>query len=372
MRAKGTRAQVAPIQISVVISAGLALALAAGNSLAQGKGQQDRYRTSAGSSSSEATPTSILISPDENYRIGPGDVVDVQVEMAPELSRTFRVTAEGTFQMPFVGRVPAKDKTPEELGDYIAERLRGRYLKNPIVAVMVKQINSHSFFVQGAVRRPGVYQIEGRPSLLELITVAGGLADNHGSSALIIRKLKGKIPEAAEPAPQTSRESSSPAPSPQPPAPNSEVEVDAKYELKTVNINGLLKGRFDQNTFVEAGDIINIPPTDIFFVAGEVREPGSFPLKEGTTLRQALSLAQGMTFKAATGRGIIFREDPLSGKRQEIKVDIGAVMSGKSEDIAIVANDIVIIPNSRTKSVGGVILNSFGLGASQIPITILR
>jgi len=145
----------------------------------------------------------------------------------------------------------------------------------------------------------------------------------------------------------------------------SKAAEDPQYELKTVNISGLYKGRIDQNVFIEPGDIVTIPPIDVFFVAGEVNAPGSFPLKDGTTLRQAISLAQGTSFNAATGNGVIFREDLANGKRQEIKVDIGSVMKGKQEDIAIQANDIIIVPNSRAKSVGNALLKAFGMGAAQ-------
>jgi GTP cyclohydrolase II len=83
-------------------------------------------------------------------------------------------------------------------------------------------------------------------------------------------------------------------------------------------------------------------------------------LKDGTTLRQAISLAQGTKYQAALGRGIIFREN-TSGQREELHVDIGAVMSGKKEDITIAANDIVMVPNSRSKSIGGAVLKAFGM-----------
>jgi protein involved in polysaccharide export with SLBB domain len=134
------------------------------------------------------------------------------------------------------------------------------------------------------------------------------------------------------------------------------------------NINGLLRGNFGQNnTVIEPGDIINIPPTDVFFVAGEVRSPGSYPLKDGTTLRQAISLAQGTTFRAKSSKGVIFREDQKTGRRQEIPVDISAVMSGKQPDIPIRANDIVIVPNSTFKSVGSTILTAFGVNSARLP-----
>jgi len=146
------------------------------------------------------------------------------------------------------------------------------------------------------------------------------------------------------------------------------LDEKATYDIQRVNINSLLKGNFGQNLPIQPGDIINIPEGDIFFVAGEVRSPGSFPLKDGTTLRQAISLAQGITFRAKPSMGLIFREDPATGKRQEIKIDLSEVMSGKKEDVPILANDIVIVPNSRFKSVAGTVLNAFGVNSVRIPM----
>jgi polysaccharide export outer membrane protein len=305
--------------------------------------------------SPEPTLPSVVTSPNEDYRIGPSDVIEIRVEDAPELSRLARISAAGTFLMPYLGVVNAKDKTVQELENFIADRLRGRYLKDPHVTVLVRQINSRSFFIQGAVRRPGVYQIEGRPSLLKLITVAGGLMENHGSTAFIIRELKSQKAASAheEVEPKLGGADVS----------NQETEPKAEYEMLQVNINSLLKGHFDQNIFIEPQDFVNIPPTDVFFVAGEVVGPGAFPLKEGTTLRQAISLAQGTTFKAALGNTIIFREDQ-NGKRQEIRVDLAAVMRGKKEDLPIMANDVIIVPNSRIKTTLAPILNAFGYGVA--------
>ena len=307
--------------------------------------------------------TAVLVSPEEDYRIGPNDVIDIRVENMPELTQTFRVTAAGTFLMPFVGRVSAVMKTTEELAQLIADGLRGDYLKDPRVSVSVKEFNSRSFFIQGSVRTPGVFQIEGRPSMLELLTLAGGLTETHGANAYIIRRIK--TPAQKEPEPNLAKQVvEKNGNGEQDPAP----EETPKYELKSANINGLLKGRFDQDVLLEPGDIINIPASDIFFVAGEVNAPGSFALKDGTTLRQAISLAQGTKFNASLGRGIIFRENS-TGKREEVHVDIGAVMSGKKEDIAIAANDIVMVPNSRSKSIGGALLKAFGMTTiTRVPI----
>jgi polysaccharide export outer membrane protein len=309
----------------------------------------------------------VLVSGGEDYRIGTNDVLDVQVENAPELSGEVRVNAAGAFPMYFLGPVAALNKTPEEVAQFITDQLRGEYLRSPKVTVKVKEYNSRSFFIQGSVRSPNVYQIEGKPSLLELITLAGGLAENHGSTAFVIRKLKSST---APPPPQPINTSVSRATdnATTDAGPDATGENGPRYELKSVNINQLLKGHFEQDMFLEPGDIINIPPADVFFVAGEVNTPGSYPLKDGTTLRQAISLAQGTKFNAALDRGIIFREG-TSGKREEVKVDIGAVMTGKKEDLAILANDIIIVPNSRTKTIGGALLRAFGLSSvGRVPL----
>ena len=349
-------------QLSFALLLGVLAAFISEEVVAQGTkpGLPGQGQTSSSSSPSAPSrgASNVLVAPDEDYRIGPGDVIEVQIENAPELSRSFRVTAKGTFLMSFLGRVTAKDKTPEELSQYIAERLRGEYLKNPNVSIVVKEYNSRSFFIQGSVRSPGVFQIEGRPSLLKLVTLAGGLSVDHGSNAFIIRQVK-----PADDKDEAAAENGKPSP-----AAANNPDENEEYELLKVSITGLLRGNFDNNMFLEPGDIINIPPADIFFVAGEVNAPGQFPLKEGTTLRQALSMAQGTKFEAALGRCIIFRDD-ANGKREEIRVDIKAVMNGKKEDVAILPNDIIIVPNSQFKSVGGALLRAFGVTTVQrVPV----
>ncbi|MGH9825593.1 MAG: polysaccharide biosynthesis/export family protein, partial [Blastocatellia bacterium] len=293
-----------------------------------------------------AVSPGVLYSADDDYRIGVGDVLQINVQDGPELSGMFRVNSSGSILMPFLGRLIVLGATPEDLQKQIADGLRGQYLLDPQISVVVAQYTSRTFFIQGAVRMPGVFQIEGHPSLLKLITLAGGLQEDHGSTAFIIREIKSFSEEqaGAKPASATRPRTIAPgtitedkpgqsaSPATLNPKDNADLD-DAKYELRKVNINGLLRGNFSQNVVIQPGDIINIPPTDVFFVAGEVRSPGSFPLRDGTTLRQAISLAQGMTFRARPGAGVIFREDPATGKRQEIKVDLNEVMSGKKPDI---------------------------------------
>ena len=316
--------------------------------------QQPKIQPSApsgGSGEMSTTPT-ILVSTSEDYRIGPRDVIEIKVDDAPELSVTAAVSADGTFLMPYLKRLKAEGKTTDELAKEIADGLRGKYLKDPNVMIFVKQFNSRAFFILGAVKKPGVYQIEGKPSLIKLLTIAGGPADNHGSTAIILHEVKKDTAAVSKP-PAAETASAS--------------EDEPEYSVRTVNINGIFKGLGLENkeAYLEPGDIINVLPADVFFVAGEVFAPGQFPLSEGTTLRQAMALAQGTTFNAAIGDGIIFRTDPATGRRDEIKVDVGAVMKNRKPDILLVAGDIVLVPNSKTRTIGNAVLKALGMGAAQ-------
>jgi polysaccharide export outer membrane protein len=344
--------------LKILLTLILTLAVLAPAALAQQRQQPQQPKPQGTPPGEPNTTPTILVSPDEDYRIGSRDVIEVRVEDATELTGTFAINADGTFMMPYLKRMKAEGKTTEELATAIADGLRGRYLKDPQVLVSVKQYHSRTFFIQGSVRRPGVYQIEGRPSLLKLITVAGGLADNHGSSAYVIREIKHKKASSESAEPQMSQVAAKTDGSPQ-------QEEVPDYDFMTINITGMLKGQGEKNMFLEPGDIVNVPPVDVFFVAGEVNSPNSFQLKDGTTLRQAITLAQGLTYNAAPGNGVIFRDDVATGKRLEIKVNIGQVMAGKKDDVALMPNDIVLVPNSRAKTVGNAILKAFGMGAAQ-------
>ncbi len=325
--------------------------------------QQPQIKPPAQSMGEFNTTPTIIVSPDQDYRIGPRDVIEIRIEDAPELSFTIPVNADGTFLMSYLGRITAQEKTPEELGREIANGLRGKYLKNPQVLVAVKQFNSRSFFITGAVQRPGVYQIEGRPSLFKLITVAGGLRENYGSTAFIMREAKDKKSAASDDSPKI-KQVSAVAQNTANQGADANGEETAEYITKTVNITGMLRGIIQANMYLEPGDYVNIPPADVFYVAGEVNAPGQFPLSEGTTLRQAMALAQGTTFNAA-GEGIIFRTDQTTGRRDEIKIDVNAVMKNKKQDIVLQPNDIVMVPNSKGKTIGNAILKAFGMGAAQ-------
>ncbi len=306
----------------------------------------------------------VIVLQDDDYKLAPSDVIEVIVEDAPELSASYQINSSGNVPLYFLGATPVAGKTTEEVSKLIADGLRGRYLKDPKVYVTVKQYNSRSFFIHGSVRNPNVYVIAGRPTLFKLITIAGGLLENHGATAYIFREVKAK-PEKLEMGGQNNlngavsnedsrvREIVNNAKGTDP---NTVIEGESDYEVVTANIGGILRGRLDHNIIIQPGDVVYVPPADVFYVAGEVKAPGQFQLRQGITLRQAISLAGGYHFKAKLDKVVIFRTDPVTGKFTEAPVDIGAVMSGKKEDIPILANDVIWVPSSAMKAFGSTMM----------------
>jgi len=135
-----------------------------------------------GQQSSAVRVTQALPPPDQtgmaldlsSYRIGPLDVIRVEVFGAPELTREAEVDAAGNFSLPLAGAVQAAGRTPAELSAAIGAQLKQRYLKNPQVSVNIVKSRPKTFTVDGAVRQPGNYPIVGKMSLQQAIATAQG------------------------------------------------------------------------------------------------------------------------------------------------------------------------------------------------------
>lgn len=145
-------------------------------------------------SQSLPAPNATSIAQDfSNYRIGPRDLVVVEVFGAPELKREGEVDAAGNLSLPLVGSVVAGGKTPAEVSANIAAQLRGRYIKDPQVTVNITKAVSQTVTVDGAVRDPGVYPIAGRVTLQQAIASAKGAADLANlDNVVVFRRVNDK------------------------------------------------------------------------------------------------------------------------------------------------------------------------------------
>lgn len=120
-----------------------------------------------------------------DYRLGPEDVIDVFVWKEPDLSTTVVVRPDGKISLPLANEIEASGKTAIELQQEIVERLR-KYVIQPVVNVMVKQINSMKISILGEVRKPDVYRIKNRVTVLDAIAMAGGFTDLARPTRVII------------------------------------------------------------------------------------------------------------------------------------------------------------------------------------------
>ncbi len=328
--------------------------------------------------SNQSTPSSaanILIASQDEYYIGLTDVIDVNIQDAPELSASFTVDGSGTIQIhPFNKKLMALGKTPDQLATDIRELLiKEDYLVKPIVNVEIKEYNSRIYYITGAISKPGFYTIKGKVTMLKLLTFAGGLTSDHGAKALITRKKTAKEIEREElgqpsaPANAVNDNQSAPTPTPvslttSTPSDLTDAAETAKYyKIVVANVNGLDKGLLEQDIPLEPGDLINIPPLGSFLIGGEVVAPGPYPLKEGTTLKQALTLARGFTPNAAGQKAIIFRGNIVDGKQEEVQVDASAIMNGKKADVYLRADDLIVVPNSKWKSFSNAVIRTLGV-----------
>lgn len=125
------------------------------------------------------------------YKIGPQDVLDISVFKVAELSKTVQVADTGTINLPLVGEVPAAGRTAQDVERELTKQLGAKYLQSPQVTVFVKEYNSQRVTIEGAVKKPGVYPIRGRSTLLQVIATAEGLTEVAESEVVVFREVNG-------------------------------------------------------------------------------------------------------------------------------------------------------------------------------------
>jgi polysaccharide export outer membrane protein len=293
------------------------------------------------------------------YTIGPEDVLDINVFEAQEMNREVRVSASGEISLPLLGAVRAAGLTPRELETSLEELLHQKYMKDPHIGVFVREMQSHPVSVMGAVRKPGVFQIRGNKTLLEILSLAEGLADDAGEEVIILRgagqnNTPGSLSEKANDVTESSpamrlQESDSAA------AMGGGTEKSNSFSENVVRVN--LKDLLDSadpshNPAVYPGDIVKVSRAGIVYVVGAVKRPGGFAMKtnERISVLQAIALSEGLTHTAAKNGARIIHTNEQNGARTGTPIDLGKILTGKSPDPMLGPRDIVFVPDSAAKS----------------------
>jgi len=276
----------------------------------------------------------------EDYRIGTEDLLEVSVFEVPELSRTVRVSGSGEVSLPLLGAIRVAGMTTRELEQDLTRRLKGTYLLDPQVSVFMKEFKSDPVSVVGAVKLPGLYQIQGRKTLIELLAMAQGFSEGPmrqpGRTIIVTRGPKTQWQVANDSATgegsavgaQTGGES---------------IEIPIKQLIQT--------GEAQWNVPIYPGDVVKVVPAGTFYVAGDVSHPGGFPLRdfEYVSVIQALAMAGGPLKTSDLRHSVIIRRD-AEGNRVEQEIDLRKARKGEDAEIALGENDILFVPGSVTKA----------------------
>lgn len=267
------------------------------------------------------------------YQIGVGDILDIHVNDEEEISGRYQVDQSGKVKVSLLSSpLDAAGTTTFDLAARISDELKKQQiLRDPSTTVLILRAVTQNVSVLGAVVRPGVYPVEKPTTLLDVVSLAGGLAPNAGNSLTIFH---------ASEAPGSGTTAAS--------APSNGTPV------VTINITDLLAAKDPLlNRPIHSGDVITVNTASVVFVVGSVTRPGAFAIQDRRsqmTVLQAVAMAEGPTPNASLGKTIIIRQSTSSSERKEITVDLKKVMKGKDSDQVLEANDILFVPQSGLKA----------------------
>ena len=236
------------------------------------------------------------------YHVGSGDILSITVYDNDDLATKVRVSTAGTIVMPLIGQVEVQSLTVNAITDKITALLADGYLVSPQVNVFVEEFRSKKAVILGSVRSPGLVELSGPTSFLELVSKAGGLEKDAGDTATIQRKNSSKE------------------------TPVIIVDLLALIE----------KGDLTQNMVIQDGDTVFVSKGGMCFITGQVRSPGTYNCDDETTVLKLVALAGGFTGKASRS-GINLVRIVDNQKKVYKKIDLYTQLKD---------SDVVVVPES--------------------------
>lgn len=246
-------------------------------------------------------PSRAATNPGGEYLVGPGDVISIVVYDNDDLKTKVRVASNGTIVVPLLGSVNVNKLSISAITDKLTKMFAAGYIVNPQVNVFVDEFRSRKVVVLGNVNKPGIIELSGPTTFLELISKAGGLDKDAGDTASIKRK------------------------------------VGDKDTVIPINLASLVKGGdLEQNIQINDEDTVYVSGAGKCYITGEVDTPGTYPCGENTTVLKLVALAKGFTGKAAKSSVSIIR---MEGDQKNVLKDV-------SLDTLLLENDVIVVPES--------------------------
>ena len=312
----------------------------------------------------------------QSYRLGPNDVVRIQVYGEEDLTVESKVDGEGNINVPLLGEVLVEGKTVSELQEYLTKRLAGGYVRTPRVTTFVSRYRN--IYVSGEVKAPGGHPYEEGLSVQKAITLAGGLTDKADrENVQILRRTKDQdeiIPVRLDS--HVLPDDTIVVAEGQKFYISGEVKTPGRFPhekgLTVHKALGLAGGRTEKaekgivrvtrvteglaatttvnlDAAVLPGDILVVEPQDYkFYTSGEVKNPGGYPYKEGLTVHKAIAMAGGLTDKAQKGDYHILRS--VNGKEENVEVHLDTL--ALPDDIIVVAQGEKLFVSGEVKTPG--------------------
>jgi len=266
-----------------------------------------------------------------NYVLGSNDQILVRAPNADEINeKPFRIDADGNVNMPLLGRVHVGGMTVQELEADLVQRLR-EYIRDPQVIISVVQFRSEPVFFVGAFKAPGIYPLQGRRTLVEMLAAIGGLQPNASRHIKVTRRAEyGTIPLPG-------------------------AIDDPEKKISTVEISmGSLRENVNpaEDILLQPYDVVSVERAEQIYVSGEVLRSNAIEMgeRESISIAQVLSLAGGFTKDSARGKVRILRPVLNTNRRYAIEVDVKRIFDGKDNDVPLLPNDIVYVPRSYTRA----------------------
>jgi len=255
---------------------------------------------------------------DLEYTIGPEDLLqitlfDIENREGDPQRLLVRVSNNGAVALPYVGEVQAAGMTPIQLEERLKSAYR-RYIREPQIAVLVREYQSYRVSVVGYVKEPKVLELRGRKTLLEAIALCGGITDEASKSIRLTR-------------------------------PTPEGQTSVLIDLDTI-ATGLDPAA---NLVLLPGDVVSVPKAGMFYVEGVVSKPGAYPLLETTTVSEAVATAGGADTTLANVDGTVLYRKRTDGSREAIPISLASLKDGTAEDFVIQENDVIVVPLSGPK-----------------------
>jgi len=248
--------------------------------------------------------------PVNDYKIGTKDLLEIKVFELPELNQTVRVAEDGSVSLSLLGKVDVAGLTAQELEKKLASILDQKYTKGAHVTVFIKEYQKVSVF--GAVGRSGNYELVGPTTLLQIISLAGGLTPEAGNELYVFRQGK-----------------------------------DGQKTKIPANLKDLVGGNQYLNIDLQPNDVVSIPIDQLFtaYVYGEVKNPGAIQFRQSKrfTLMQAIAQAGGLTEWASKSKVTVKRTDKETGKEMQFFVNLKRIEAMKIPDIQLDDGDVIII-----------------------------